>query len=84
MSMPPPMNESAYRDHVSAINTAAELVCKKSMINASQQTKQFYEAEEMGSMTLVFRLMEHGDAEDILHRMVWCLEYHWSLKGSGC
>ena len=39
---------SAYGDHVSAINTAAGLVCKKSMINASQQTKQFYEAEEDG------------------------------------
>ena len=48
MNMPPPMNENAYRDHVSAINTAAELVCKKSMINASQPTKQFYEAEEDG------------------------------------
>ena len=49
MNMPPPMNENAYRDHVSAINTAAELVCKKSMINEyGQQTKQFYEAEEDG------------------------------------
>ena len=31
--MPPPMNENAYRDHVAAINAAAELVCKESMSN---------------------------------------------------
>ena len=46
--MPPPINENAYRDHVAAINAAAELVCKESMSNASQQTKKIYEAEEDG------------------------------------
>ena len=48
MNMPPQMNENAYRDHVAAINVAAELVCKESMNNASQPTKQFYEVEEDG------------------------------------
>ena len=47
MNMPPPMNKNVCRDHVAAIN-AAELVCKESMNNASQQTKQFYEVEEHG------------------------------------
>ena len=46
MNMPPTMND-VDRDHVAAIN-AAELVCKESMNNASQQTKQFYEVEEDG------------------------------------
>ena len=48
MNMPPPMNENAYRDHVAAMNAAAELICKESMSNASQQTKLFYEVEEDG------------------------------------
>ena len=40
----------------------------------------FMKQKKMGSMTLVFQLTEHGDADDILHRTVWCLEYRWSLE----
>jgi hypothetical protein len=58
MNMPPPMNENAYRDHVLAIH--AEVVCKESMNNASQETKQFYEVEEDGNyIILVFQLTGH-------------------------
>ncbi|CAB4024276.1 Hypothetical predicted protein [Paramuricea clavata] len=49
MNMLPPMNENAYRDHVSAIHAAAEVVCKESMNSASDETKQFYEVEEDGN-----------------------------------
>ncbi|CAB4003900.1 Hypothetical predicted protein [Paramuricea clavata] len=47
MNMLPPMNENAHRDHVRAIHAAAEVVCKESMNNASDE--QFYEVEEDGN-----------------------------------
>ena len=46
VKMSPLMNESAYRDYVAAINAAAKLVCKGSVNNASQLTKQIYQADE--------------------------------------
>ena len=52
MNMPPPMNESSYRDHVSAIHDAAKVVCNESMKNAGYETKQFYEVEEDGKYNI--------------------------------
>jgi hypothetical protein len=61
------MNENAYRDHVLAIH--AEVVCKESMNNASQETKQFYEVEEDGNyIILVFQLTRHGDEASMVVR----------------
>lgn len=43
-----PMNKNSYRDHVTAIRNAAETEAKRSMANASRETKEFYEPEDDG------------------------------------
>ena len=57
MNMPSPMNENSYRDHVAAVKNAAETVCKKSMGNAVEEVKSFYEPEQDG----IFDIGVSGD-----------------------
>ena len=48
MNMMTPMHENSYRDHVKAICNAAKTVAKRSMENAVEELKEFYEPEEDG------------------------------------
>ena len=48
MNMLPPMNDNSYRDHVSAVCNAAKTVAEKSMRDAVEEVKQFYEPEMDG------------------------------------
>ena len=57
MNMLPPMNENSYRDHVSAVCNAAQTVATKSMTDAAEEAKQFYEPETDG----IFNIGVSGD-----------------------
>ena len=57
MNMLPPMNENAYRDHVQAVRDAAERTAKKSMSEAADKLKEFYEPDEEG----VYNIAVSGD-----------------------
>ena len=48
MNMMAPMHENSYSDHVKAICNAAKTVAKRSMENAVEELKEFYEPEEDG------------------------------------
>ena len=57
MNMPTPMNENSYRDHVAAVKSAAQVVCEKSMRNAVEEVKTFYEPADDG----IFDIGVSGD-----------------------
>ena len=57
MNMPSPMNENSYRDHVAAVKSAAHAVCKKSMRNAVDQVKDYYDPADDG----IFDIAVSGD-----------------------
>ena len=46
--MLPPMNENSYRDHVKAVQTAAESVALESMSKAATEVKEFYKEKKDG------------------------------------
>ena len=48
MNMLHPMNENSYRDHVKALQNAAESVAKSSMSKAAGEVNEFYEPAEDG------------------------------------
>ena len=48
MNMMAPMHQNSYSDHVKAICNAAQNVAKRSMENAVEELKEFYEPEEDG------------------------------------
>ena len=48
MNMMPSMHKNSYSDHVKAICNAAQTVAKRSMKNAVEELKEFYEPEEDG------------------------------------
>ena len=48
MNMLPPMKENSYRDHMKAVQTAAESVALESMSKAATEVKEFYKEKKDG------------------------------------